>query len=117
MALSAALAELPGDQRRVVELHHLQGVPISQVGTALGMTWRRVWYDVATRDITQNALPAVGCQQRPLQVATPGVAADSGSRLNEDPEHGGCAERACFENRKKKSGDKSPHSKRGDAAA
>jgi hypothetical protein len=40
------------------------------------------------------------------------VAADSGSRLNEDPEHGGCAERACFEKTKKKSGEKSPHSKR-----
>jgi RNA polymerase sigma-70 factor (ECF subfamily) len=38
LALSEALAELPGDQRRVVELHHLKGVPISQVGTALGLS-------------------------------------------------------------------------------
>jgi RNA polymerase sigma-70 factor (ECF subfamily) len=38
LALSEALAQLPGDQRRVVELHHLKGVPISQVGTALGLS-------------------------------------------------------------------------------
>ena len=37
-----------------------------------------------TDQTLQNALPAVDCQQRGLQVDTSVVAADSGSRLNEN---------------------------------
>ena len=46
------------------------------------------WAEVRWREVLPNALPAVACQQRPLQVDRSAVAVDSGSRLNEDPECG-----------------------------
>jgi RNA polymerase sigma-70 factor (ECF subfamily) len=38
VALTAALMKLPEDQRRAVELHHLQGVPSAVVAERLGRT-------------------------------------------------------------------------------
>jgi RNA polymerase sigma-70 factor (ECF subfamily) len=34
--LAAALAALPDDQRLAVEMHHLQGLPLSQISPQLG---------------------------------------------------------------------------------
>jgi RNA polymerase sigma-70 factor (ECF subfamily) len=34
--LSEALMQLPEDQRRVIELHHLQGIPVVELSTLLG---------------------------------------------------------------------------------
>ena len=34
--LTDALAQLPADQRRAVELHHLKGLSVAQVADALG---------------------------------------------------------------------------------
>jgi RNA polymerase sigma-70 factor, ECF subfamily len=34
--LAGALAELPGDQREAIEMHHIQGIPLAQVALALG---------------------------------------------------------------------------------
>jgi RNA polymerase sigma-70 factor (ECF subfamily) len=36
LQLAAALAALPDDQRRAVELHHLQGEPLSSIAATLG---------------------------------------------------------------------------------
>jgi RNA polymerase sigma-70 factor (ECF subfamily) len=38
LALAAALLKLPQDQRRAVELHHLQGLPCADVAKRLGRT-------------------------------------------------------------------------------
>lgn len=38
LLLAEALAQLPGDQRRAVELHHFQGFPVVEVGQVLGRT-------------------------------------------------------------------------------
>jgi RNA polymerase sigma-70 factor (ECF subfamily) len=38
LALTQALAELPPDQRRVVEMHHLQGLSLAELAAQLGRT-------------------------------------------------------------------------------
>jgi RNA polymerase sigma-70 factor, ECF subfamily len=40
--MSAALARLPEDQRRAVELHHLRGYSLGEVGQAMGRSSRSV---------------------------------------------------------------------------
>jgi RNA polymerase sigma-70 factor (ECF subfamily) len=40
--MSAALARLPDDQRRAVELHHLCGCSLAETGKAMGRTSRAV---------------------------------------------------------------------------
>jgi RNA polymerase sigma-70 factor (ECF subfamily) len=36
LRLAQAIAQLPPDQQRVVELHHLQGMPVAEVATLMG---------------------------------------------------------------------------------
>jgi RNA polymerase sigma-70 factor, ECF subfamily len=38
LRLAQAIVKLPEDQRRVVELHHLQGLPVAEVADLLGRT-------------------------------------------------------------------------------
>ena len=38
LQLAQALAVLPSDQQRVIELHHLQGLPVAQVAEIIGRT-------------------------------------------------------------------------------
>lgn len=38
MGLARAICQLPEDQRCVVELHHLKGLPVAQVATQIGKT-------------------------------------------------------------------------------
>ena len=38
LRLAGALADLPGPQRRAVELHHLRGLPLAEIAAALGTT-------------------------------------------------------------------------------
>jgi RNA polymerase sigma-70 factor (ECF subfamily) len=42
LRLSAALAQLPDDQRRAVELHHLKGLAAAEVGEMMGRSTRAV---------------------------------------------------------------------------
>lgn len=42
LRLADALEELPEDQRRAVELHHLKGLPITDTATAMGKTTQAV---------------------------------------------------------------------------
>ena len=38
LQMAAALAELPESQRRAIELHHLRGLPLSEIAAELGAT-------------------------------------------------------------------------------
>jgi RNA polymerase sigma-70 factor, ECF subfamily len=38
LRLATALAQLPDDQARVIELHHLQGLPVAEVAERIGRT-------------------------------------------------------------------------------
>jgi RNA polymerase sigma-70 factor, ECF subfamily len=38
LRLGRALSRLPEDQRRVVELHYLKGLPVAEVATRIGRT-------------------------------------------------------------------------------
>jgi RNA polymerase sigma-70 factor (ECF subfamily) len=42
LRVSAALARLPDDQKRAVELHHLRGCPVAEVGRAMDRSSRAV---------------------------------------------------------------------------